>query len=88
MKLIYPDIQNSARSCELKDRQGAVIGRLRARGGRTEVRDPQNNLRGWFDERSGNTFDSHHRLIGSGNLLALLLNPTDMLKADLARQRH
>ncbi len=59
---------------ELKDPSGRVIGLVVARPDGTQVlRDRSNAYMGSFDKRSNETRDRRGKLIGKGNLLALLV---------------
>jgi hypothetical protein len=59
---------------ELKDRSGKVIGLVVARPDGTQIlRDRANAFMGSFDRRTNETRDRRGKLIGKGNLLALLI---------------
>ena len=59
---------------ELRDRAGKVLGLVVARPDGTQIlRDRSNAFMGSFDKRSNETRDRRGKLVGKGNLLALLV---------------
>jgi YD repeat-containing protein len=58
----------------LRDRRGNLVGQLRTSGTRHELRDGRGNLKGHYDERTGETRDARGNLVGQGDLLSSLLD--------------
>ena len=55
----------------LRDQRGCIIGRIERFGGEQKIFDAVGHYRGRFDGL--NTYDQVGRLVGQGNLLAMLL---------------
>lgn len=59
---------------ELRDRSNKLLGKIKSlSNGKLEIRDASNRLKGTYDPKRNETFDSSNRLVGKGNLLATLL---------------
>jgi hypothetical protein len=58
----------------LRDKGGKVLGRIRKlEEGRYELRDPQGNPLGVYDQKRDRTLDRLGNVVGYGNLLPTLL---------------
>ena len=57
---------------ELRDKSGKLLGKIETNGSRQTLRDAGGKLLGTFDGMQ--TRDAQGRLVGKGNLLAILLN--------------
>ena len=63
---------------KLYDSNMRLLGSVEMRAdGRQELRDSNHNLLGYYDPDSGKTYDSNRKLIGKGNLLTALLEPSE-----------
>lgn len=58
---------------QLRDRSGNLIGRRLEKHGKIEGRDKQGNLRGTYDPKKDETRDRYGKLVGKGDLLAILI---------------
>ena len=59
---------------ELRDRNNRILGRIKLRSdGKFEGRDASNRLKGVFNPKTNETRDPNNRLVGKGNLLAVLI---------------
>jgi hypothetical protein len=63
---------------ELRDKSNKLLGKIKQlSNGKLEGRDASNRLKGTYDPKSNETRDSSNRLIGKGNMLAILItDPT------------
>ncbi len=58
----------------LKNKHGHAIGYLRTTGTRTRLLDENGHVRGYYDSKTGHTYDRHGNLYASNsNVLAALL---------------
>ena len=58
----------------LRDSNGRPVGKIKnGDSGRLEGRDVNGRLKGTYDPRSDETRDSNGRVVGKGNLLAVLI---------------
>ena len=58
----------------LKDRNGHVIGYLRTTGTRTRLLDRNGNVRGYYDAKTGHTYDRNGNVYATNsNVLPALL---------------
>lgn len=62
---------------ELRDKNNRLLGKIVQRSdGKLEGRDASNRFKGIYDPKRDETHDSSNRLIGKGNMLAILItNP-------------
>ena len=64
------------RALMLKNNTGRLLGVIRCFGDREELRDAYGRMRGVYFYKSNQTRNSNNTLVGTGNLLTTLLNPT------------
>lgn len=57
----------------LRDAEGRVIGTLDDQGEQVSLRDGLGRVAGTYDKRFNSTRDSSGRVVGTGNLLTMLL---------------
>ena len=57
----------------LRDGSNRLLGIIRDVGGKLEIRDASNRLKGRYDPGTNQTRDASNRLVGKGNLLTSLL---------------
>jgi hypothetical protein len=58
---------------QIRDAHGKLLGTIKVRSGKYEIRDAQNCLKGTYDPGRNETHDERNKLIGKGNLLTTLL---------------
>jgi len=59
---------------ELRDKRGRLLGRIKEVSGKLELRDQRGRILGRYDPHTNITRDSTGKRIGTGNLLASLLD--------------
>ena len=61
----------------LRDKSNRILGKIRQlSNGKLEGRDASNRIKGTYDPRTNETRDASNRVVGKGNLLAVLITQT------------